>query len=131
MNKNSGIHHPGQTCNLEKKIDVGYKHIQAFQDSFPTLPTISDIAKSASVSPKFVTKAVDELGGTGQLSDPDVAKAETDNRVGPGASLTKEEVVFLLSFVAKHNRVCLSIMDLPSIPESPLIQTANEKHWGN
>jgi hypothetical protein len=33
--------------------------------------------------------------------------------------------------LAKHNRVCLSIMDLPSVPESPPVQTDNENHWGN
>jgi hypothetical protein len=33
--------------------------------------------------------------------------------------------------LAKHNRVCLSIMDLPSVPESPPAQTDNENHWGN
>jgi hypothetical protein len=42
-----------------------------------------------------------ELASTGQLSDPDIAKAETDNRVGTGDFLTKEEVVFLLSLRAE------------------------------
>jgi hypothetical protein len=101
MNRNGGIYHPGRTYNLEKKIDVGYKYMQAYQDSFPVLPTITAIAKSAHVSRKFVAKVAAELASTGQLTDPDIAKDEADNRVGTGAFLTKEEVVFLLSLRAE------------------------------
>ena len=77
-------------------MDVGYKHVQAFQDSFPELPTTAAIAKSAHVSGKFVAKVAAELGSAGQLTDPDIANDEADKRVGTGAFLTKEEVVFLL-----------------------------------
>lgn len=104
MNRNGGIYHPGRTYNLEKKMDVGYKYMQAFQDSFPARPSIRAIAKSASVSRKFVTKVAAELVSTGgQLIDPDIAKDETDNRVGTGAFLAKEEVVFLLSLRAENS----------------------------
>ena len=41
--------------------------------------------------------AAELVVSTGQLTDPDIAKDKTDNRVGSGAFLRKEEDVFLLS----------------------------------
>ena len=67
----------------------------AFQDSFPIHLSVRAIAKSANVSKTFITKVAAELASTGQLTDPDIAKDETDNRVS-GAFLRKEEAVFLL-----------------------------------
>jgi hypothetical protein len=105
-----GICHPGQTRNLEKQIDVGCKCVQAFKNSFPVLPTMAAIAKSAHVSRTFVAKVAAKLASTGWLSDPDMAKDEINNRVGTGAFLTKEEVVFLLSLKAESPRVPTRIM---------------------
>jgi hypothetical protein len=101
MNRNGGIYHPGRTYNLEKKIDVGFKYMQAVEDAFPALPSKIAVAKSAGVSTCFVRKVAAELASTGQLADPDIAVAETDKRVGTGDFLTKEEVVFLLSLRAE------------------------------
>ena len=84
-------------------MDVGYQYMQAFQDLFSALPSVRAIAKSANISKKSVTKVAAELASTGQLTDPDIAQDETDNQVGTGAFLVKEEVVFLLSLQAESS----------------------------
>ena len=97
VNGNGGFYELGRLYPLSKKWEVATVYLKLCEDNYPTIPSMSSLARHAGVSDKWAKKVIDELIETGQLENPNITKHDKKVPCGVGLDFTLEEENFLLS----------------------------------
>jgi hypothetical protein len=71
MNKKGGYFQPGRMYQLPKKIEVAEIYLGLLEVSYPTHPTIKEVANLGKVSWHIVNQVILELKVSGAVQDPE------------------------------------------------------------
>ena len=105
VNKTRGSYRHGISYSIEKKIKVAECYIRLKEEKKGGRPNLSEIARTCSVSDKFVKKIEEELLVHGRVLTKEELKPR-HTKIGPGANSldTIDEVALLFLYLDEPSR---------------------------
>jgi hypothetical protein len=100
QNENGGYYQPGRNYDFRTKMQVALIFAELWQQIFPAIPRVADVARASQVGWKFAAKVIREIITTGNLFDPEELRLRQNQSRECGDWLSQEQEVYLLSLRA-------------------------------